>query len=163
MKNYIVILTLFASITANTAFAARQEHQTQEDRLENRLEFLSIVLDLTEDQVVDIRSLQQSHISTVKNIRTEYEPVMNELKEALKTIRLQSEGNIEASRQAAKEVREGYKPQLEPMKQAIKTERTAFNEVLAQMFSTEQQEKYQALKAFKEDKRAMEKRHTKRH
>ena len=163
MKFYIVLIAIFASLPTHARQEAQQHHRTMEDRVESRLEYLSIVLDLSDAQITDIRTLQQDHISSVKEIRSDFEPVLTELKNALKDIRLGSEGNFDASRDAAKEVREVFKPQLEPMKEAINSERAAFDRVLAQVFSPQQSERYEALKAFKEEKRALDKNHPKKH
>jgi hypothetical protein len=153
MRNLIIIITLLASTSAYAGQGAQNEHQSLEERIENRINHLSIILDLTDTQVSDIINLQQEHISSVKSIRTEYDPVLNELEAALKEVRLQSEGNFEASKEAAKSIREGYKPKLQPMKEAINSERISFNQVLAQVFSEKQLEKFEALRSLQKEKK----------
>ena len=152
MRNLIIIITLLASTSAYAGQGAKNEHQSLEERIKNRVNHLSIILDLKDTQVSDIINLQQEHISSVKNIRTEYDPVLNELEAALKEVRLQSEGNFEASKESAKSIREGYKPKLQPMKEAINSERIAFNQVLAQVFSEKQLEKFEALRSLQKEK-----------
>ena len=131
-----------------------------EERSEIRLQYLTVVLDLTDEQVSGIRGLQRDHLAAVGNIREDFSDVIGALEDALSQIRQNSEGDLEADKRAAKVVRQEYKLELRPMQDAIKIERTAFEETLVQMFSAEQSEKYMSLKELREQKKAL---HHKRH
>lgn len=136
---------------------ANQGGKHSSDHAANRLEYLSIVLDLTETQHAGIRDLQSEHIAAVTGINETFKPVMDEMREVLKNIRLENlDGgeSFESSREKAESVRAQYEEQLAPMRKALDDERDAFHERLKALLQPDQLEKYEALTAWKEKSRA---------
>ena len=157
-----VIILLITIVTAYPSFANEFDEpgkhgpkmqRTLEERAESKLEFLSIVLDLTENQLYEIQSLQAEHLASVTVIKELYQPVLDNMKAELKQIRLETDATFTEAREKAKSVRENYDPQLAPMRSALKEEQSSFDKVLAGIFTSEQNEKYTQLKAFKDEKK----------
>ena len=123
-----------------------------EEKAAYRLEFLTIVLDLTEKQVGQLSEIQQGSIMAIDKIKTQYQPILDKRDEEFKELKKKSFAAEDKakSKEEMKAVKEKYKNKLAPMRSAIEEEKTVFDKQLIKILSKEQADKYLKLQALKE-------------
>ena len=153
-----IAITFLAVILTFPIFAGNQSPSSQvtpEEKAQSKLEYLGIVLDLTEKQSSEISKHQASHVHKINNIKTEYQPIIDKMKVELKEIRGKSEDNFGFAQEDAKDVREKYKVELEPMKISLKTEKDNLQAAVKSLLNPTQLTKYEALIDWKERNKPM--------
>ena len=78
MKNVIVIAAMvLVSITAWAQPKGSEQGKkfSVEDKMEDRLEYMTIVLDLNESQVQKIQKMQKANSENMKSIKAKYQPI----------------------------------------------------------------------------------------
>lgn len=161
MKNTILILAIalssFMSVVAQPNQTSRGAQNSFEDKSTDRLEYLTIVLDLTSEQTVKIKSLQQKHAEDMKVIKDQYKPIMDKMRAELKATREAAGENDATVKDKMKAIHAKYEPQLEPMKKQMAAEKDKFDNSLIGILDKNQSEKYLKLKALKEANKAAHK------
>ncbi len=148
MKKLALITTALVLSLSLWASEIKQEGKRSfEDKAAYRVEYLTIVLDLTDKQASQLKELQGQNHGKVEEIKSTFQPTLDNMKSELKSLR---ENPSEENREKAKVIREKYKPELEPMRTAMKAEKEKFDKVFMASLSTAQADKYQKLKALKE-------------
>jgi hypothetical protein len=151
MKNVIVMLALaFAGFTVS---AQGPDRTSMEEKAADRLEYMTIVLDLNTEQVAKIQKLQVAHVEKLKAIKTKYQPIMDKMKAEMKAVKASTAGDPEAGKAKMKAIHEKYKPELAPMKAAMDAEKDVFDKNLINVLDTKQAEKYKKLEAMKAAKK----------
>jgi gas vesicle protein len=153
MKNLLTALLALAVTAPAFGGEIQDGGRTLDENAANRLEYLAIVLDLSEEQAAGFRDLQVDHVQRMKDIKDQYQPLMDSLRSELEDIRhenMDTEGKFGYARNEARSVRDKYEEKLIPMRDALKSEKDAFNDQLVTILSDEQQQKYEQLKDWKE-------------
>jgi hypothetical protein len=157
MKNVILMLALaFTCLTVSAQGTNRSPGSTKldmEEKAEERLEYMTIVLDLTPEQVAKIKKMQLAHGEKLNAIKSQYQPILDKMKAEMKAVKASTEGNPEAGKAKMKIIHEKYKPDLAPMKAAMEAEKAVFDKNLIGVLDANQAEKYKKLEAIKAAKK----------
>lgn len=156
MKNVIVIVAMV--LVSITAWAQPKDSRdgkniSTEERMNDRLEYMTIVLDLNDSQVQKIKTLQKANSETLKGIKSKYQPTMDKMKAEMKELRGKDDTDPKASKEKMKAIKDKYKAELEPMKGEMKAAKDKFDTDFKSILSADQKEKYTKLEALKEAKK----------
>ncbi len=153
MKNVIVMLAFVLTGLSLSAQgpnrAPNLKDSDMEEKAEARLEYMTIVLDLTEDQVEKIQKMQVAHGEKLKAIKSKYQPTLDKMKAEMKAVKASTAGDPEAGKAKMKAIHEKYKPDLAPMKEAMDAEKAVFDKNFISVLDSKQAEKYKKLEAIK--------------
>lgn len=149
MRNSIVII-LAMTIFMTSAIA---NDGRMKEKAASQIEYLTIILDLDQEQVSAIESLQETHLESLEEIHAKYKPVLDEMTGKLKELHQKEDSDKKHSMDEARDIRQSYHEQLEPMREAIESEKESFDQVLAGVFNETQSSKFQELQVFKDKQR----------
>lgn len=155
-----LILTVTAMIFSFTLFAQPMHEAKDGMKAAHRLEYLTIVLDLTNNQVNSIKTLQEANKQKIDQIKSKYKPTLEEMKSKIKPLR---ENPSPENKEKVKQIRASYKDQLAPMKTEIKATKEAFKSQLKGYLTPSQLTKFEKLEALKAKQKAERKADGKKH
>ncbi|MEZ5003241.1 MAG: hypothetical protein R2730_09445 [Chitinophagales bacterium] len=147
-KLALITTALLLSLTIFAQGYRDHDKSTPEEKAAYQKEYLTIVLDLTDDQVGQLEELQKMHQKKVQAIQETYKPTMDEMKAKMKEIK----DDPEFSEEKAKAIKDSYKEKLAPMHDAMKDQKAAFDKELVKILDDAQGKKYMKLQALKESK-----------
>lgn len=156
MKNVIVIVAMvLVSITAWAQPKGSKDGKnfSTEERMNDRLEYMTIVLDLNESQVQKIKTLQKGNSETLKGIKAKYQPTMDKMKAEMKELKGNEDSDPKATKEKMKAIKDKYKTELEPMKDEMKAAKEKFDADFKSVLNADQKAKYDKLQALKDAKK----------
>ncbi|MEZ5009025.1 MAG: hypothetical protein R2753_12810 [Chitinophagales bacterium] len=126
-----------------------KQERSPEEKAAYQKEYLTIVLDLNDEQVAQLGDLQKMYQKKAQVIKEKYQPILDEMKTKMQELK----NNPEISEEKAKAIKDGYKEKLAPMHDAMKAQKKAFDKEFVEILNDAQGEKYLKLQALKESRK----------